>query len=101
IPIAELPLEIVAGDELPETRVKWRDVVVLEIHLDERFPVVVALVDLDAVEHVAGEVEGQDIESREVTVDIARAVEEEAVPVLDRRAVEVGARLFWEIRRPG
>ena len=33
------------------------DVVVLEVDLDEGLPVVVALVQLDAVEHVAGEVE--------------------------------------------
>jgi hypothetical protein len=32
-------------------------VVVLEIHLDERLPVVVALVQLDLVQHVAAEVE--------------------------------------------
>ena len=42
------------------------DVVVLEVDLDERLPVVVALVDLDAVEHVAREVEVAHAEPREV-----------------------------------
>jgi hypothetical protein len=37
--------------------VEGADVVVLQIDLDEGLPVVVALVQFDAVEHVAGEVE--------------------------------------------
>ena len=39
------------------------DVVVLEVDLDERLPVVVALVDVDAIEHVPGEVELADVDT--------------------------------------
>ena len=53
----ELPAQVVAGDEAAQARMERADVVVLEVDLDEGLPVVVALVQLDAVEHIAGEVE--------------------------------------------
>jgi hypothetical protein len=43
---AELPAQVLAGDELAEPRMEWRDVVVLEVDLDEGLPVVLALVQL-------------------------------------------------------
>ena len=98
-PGSELPLEVLAGDELAEPRVERDDVVVLEVDLDERLPVVVALVQLDAVEQVAREVELARRQPGEVLRDVARAVEQQAVPVLDRRAAEVEARLVGEMRR--
>ena len=91
--------QVVAGDEVAEARMERLDVVVLEVDLDEGLPVVVALVDLDAVEHVAREVEVAHAERREVARDVARAVEQQAVPVLQRRAAEVEARLVGEVRR--
>ena len=51
------------------------DVVVLEVDLDEGLPVVVALVQHDAVEHVAGEVEvGARAEPRQLGGDVAAVV---------------------------
>ena len=87
VPRRRTPSEVVARDELAEARMEGLDVVVLEIDLDERLPVVVALVDLDAVEHVAREVEVAATPSAaQIGRDVARAVEQQAVPVLQRRA---------------
>src|SRR5205814_5044499 len=100
IALAELPAQIVGGDELPEPWVERGDVVVLEVDLDEGFPVVIALLDFDPVEHVAGEIEvAGDTDSREIARDIARPVEQEAVPVREGRAVELDAGLLFEVRR--
>ncbi len=92
--------EVLAGDEVAEARVERHDVVVLEVDLDEGLPVVVALVDLDAVQHVVGEVEVAHAEAREVRADVALAVEQQSVPVLQRALAEVEARLVGEMRRP-
>jgi hypothetical protein len=75
------------------------DMVVLEIDLDEGLPVVLALVDLDPVEHVVRKVEIADAEPRQVRAHVAGPVEQEAVPVLDRRPAEVQARFVGEVRR--
>src|SRR6266487_6141620 len=100
IALGELPAQIRSGHELPKPRVKRRNVVVLEIHLDEGLPVVGALLDLDPVEHVAGEVEIRgDTDAGQITRDIARTVEQQAVPALQRRARQLGARLLVEVRR--
>ncbi len=55
--VAPFPRQIVAGDEVPEPGVKWPDVIVLQIDLNEGFPVVGAIVYHRAVEHVARKVE--------------------------------------------
>ena len=65
------------------------DVVVLEVDLDEGLPVVVAFVDFDPVEHVVREVERCSGEPGEVATDVALAVEQEAVPVRQRRAAQM------------
>jgi uncharacterized membrane protein len=75
------------------------DVIVLEVDLDEGLPVVFALVHVDAVEHVAREVEILQRERRKVARDVARPVEQQAVPVLERRAAEIDARLVGKVRR--
>ena len=98
-PGRELPAQVLAGDELPEARVERPDVVVLEVDLDEGLPVVVALVHLDPVEDVAREVELARGQRAEVRGDVARAVEQQAVPALELGAREVGARLVGEVRR--
>ncbi len=96
-PLRELPAQVVAGDEVTEPRVERLHVVVLEIDLDERLPVVVALVQVDAVQQIAREIQVAERESREIARDVARAVEQEAVPVADRRAAELRARLVLEV----
>ena len=69
---AKLPAQVFAGDELAETGMKGRDVIVLEVDLDEGLPVVVAFVQMDAVESVAREVEiSQGAERGKVGGDVA------------------------------
>ena len=63
-------------------------------------PVVVALVDLDAVEHEAGRSRsaGHRCPARS-RADVAHAVEQQAVPVRELRAAEIEAWLVLEMRR--
>src|SRR6266852_6176780 len=82
VPVAEFPAQVVAGDEVAEPRMEGRDVIVLEVHLDEGLPVEWVFDDFDLVEHVAFEVElARDTELREVLRDVALAGEEHAVPL--------------------
>ena len=78
---------------------KRRDVVVLQVHLDEGLPVVVAAMDFDPVELVAVEIElrghrhpGQ-VDRRR-----PRSAEQQAMPVLERRPPQVQARITLERR---
>ena len=57
VAVAELPAKIVAGDELPEPGMKRSDVIILQVDLDERLPVVVELLHLDTIEHVPRKIE--------------------------------------------
>jgi hypothetical protein len=57
VPVAEFPLEIAHVDEIAETGMEGLYVVVLEIHFNEGLPVAGVLLDVDAVENVAGEIE--------------------------------------------
>ena len=83
---------------------KGRDVIVLQVDLDEGLPVVVALVQLDAVEGVPREVEvGQGAERNEVGGDMAagrllRCFEQHPVPALQRVGGERAARVVGEVR---
>ena len=100
VPLTEFPFQIVTRDELAEARMEGHDVVVLEVHLDEGLPVVVALVHLNVVEHVAGEIEiARHAQAGEVFAHVALALEQQPVPVLQRRARQVRARLLLEVRR--
>jgi hypothetical protein len=75
------------------------DVVVLEVDLDEGLPVDGVLVDAGAVIVVAGEVEvALQRGAREIDRDIAAAVEQQPVPVLERRLREVEAGVPREVR---
>ena len=77
-----------------------RNVIVLEIHLDEGLPVVVARLDLDPIEHVAREVEVAGCaHALQVACNVALALEQQAVPVLQGRVGELHARLVLEQRR--
>src|SRR5207237_2802180 len=51
IPVSKLPFEISDIHEVAEARMKRLDMIVLEINLDERFPVARVLLDVDTVEH--------------------------------------------------
>src|SRR5699024_6109579 len=75
------------------------DVIVLEVDLDERLPVVAALVQLDVIEKMAREIELVERELRKIACDVARPIEEQPLPVLQRRAAELLARLVREVRR--
>ena len=98
VAIAELPNQVVAGDELAQPRVERLDVVVLEIDLDECFPVVVALLDFDAIEHIARKIEVRcGAHVGQVRPDVANAVEEQPVPALQRWALQLDARLLFEM----
>ena len=99
IPLAELPPELVAVDEVTQPRVEGHDVIILQIDLDEGLPVVVALVHLDVVEPVAGEVEiGRHAHAAQVGLDVARALEEQTLPLLQRVAWQLQAGLLVEVR---
>ena len=78
------------------------DVVVFQVDLDEGLPVVLALVDVDAVEHVTAEVEARARrEAGEIGADVAVAgVEEQAVPALQRLVAQAQAGIVGEVRRP-
>lgn len=93
--------QVTAIDQTAQSRMKRLDVVVLEIHLDETLPVVVALVHFDVVEHVTGKIEF--LRDREVFHDggdvDAIAFEQQPVPVLQGRLRQVQARGFAEMRR--
>ena len=99
VPVAELPGQVVAGNKVAQPRVKGRDVVILKIDLDEGLPVVVALVHLDMVELVAGEIEliGH-VHAGQVGIRRARPLEEQAVPVFELRLVQVQARILRKMR---
>ncbi len=100
IPIAQLPFEVIAGDEAAEPRVERADVIVLEVDLDEGLPVEVVLDGLDLVQHVALEVElFRDAEVGEIARDVAHAVEEHAVPFAQVLARQVEARHVGELGR--
>lgn len=75
IVLVELPAQVIAGHQAAKTWMKWDDVVVLQIDLDEGLLVVIALVQFDPVEHKTAEIE---IRARahasQVGVDIAAVV---------------------------
>ena len=98
IPVAELPMQVVARDEMPEPGMERTHVVILEIDLDEGLPVEGIFDGLDLVEPVVGEVElPRDAETGEVARDITLAVEQHAVPLLQRLPRQVEARMVGEL----
>ena len=79
----ELPAQVLAGHEAAQAGVEGADVVVLQVDLDEGLPVVVALVQLDPVEGVAGEIKvGSRAHAGQVGGDVATVVlEQQAIPL--------------------
>jgi hypothetical protein len=98
---AEFPAQVVAADEVAQARMEGLDVVILQVDLDEGLPVVVALVHFDVVEHVAREVEVlRDRHLAQLVHDVvAVLLEQQAVPVLQRRLRQVQAGRVREMRR--
>jgi hypothetical protein len=100
-PFAEFPAQIVAGDKTTEPRVEGHHVIVLEIHFDERFPVVIALVHFDVIEQIIREIEiaaGPGPDRGEVARNVALAIKEQAVPILQRRFAQTQARRVGKVR---
>jgi len=96
----EGPAQVVAGHEMTQPGVERHHVVVLEVHLDEGFPVVVALVQLHMPKHHALEVELADLlEASQVGADVAPVVlEQQAVPLAQRVALQVQAGVVRKVR---
>ena len=83
--LAEFPSQIVAIDEVAETRMERLDVVILQINFDEGFPVQVILFDFNLVENVVAEVDVlSEPQIRQIVRDVALAVEQHTAPVLQR-----------------
>ena len=97
---AELPFEVVATDEIAQTRMEGHDVIVLEVDLDKGFPVVIAFVDFHAVEHVAGKVQVRALAQRaQFLGDSALACEQQPVPVLQWGLGQIEAGIVRKVGR--
>ena len=96
--VGEFPAQVIAGNEVAQPGMERFDVVVLEIDLDEGLPVLLVLGDLHMIEAIAGEVEfpGQR-QRREIARYIAFAVEQQALPALQRRTTEIEAGVVREV----
>ncbi len=99
--LAEFPAQVVAGHEAAEARMERFDVVILQVDFDEGFPVVVALMHFDMVQHVTGKIEiPGDAKLVHDLADIdAVLFEQQTVPVLQRRLRQIQARCFAKVRR--
>ncbi len=74
--------------------------VVLEIDLDEGLPVVVALVQFDVIELVAGEIElARHLHAAQIGIGGARPLEQQTLPVFQLFLVQVEAGIGREMRR--
>ena len=86
---------------MAQTGVEGADVVVLQIHLDEGFPVVVAVVHLHPVQRITAEVQRlARAHVGQVGGDVAAVVfKQQAVPGTQRVVFEVQARVLGKVRR--
>ena len=97
----KLPAEIVAGDEVTQSRVEGRNVIILKIDLDEGLPVVIAGVHLDVVEDIVGKVEFRPRKQvPDIPLCIARPFKEQAVAVLELEPLQIKAGLFVDLGCP-
>ena len=96
---AELPAQVVAGDKVAQARVERAHVVVLQIDLDEGLPVVVALMQLDLVEHIAGKIQrGLLAHAGQICRNVAAVVlEQQAIPLAQRVVAQVQAGVGGEV----
>jgi hypothetical protein len=98
--LAVVDAEVLAIGEVTQPRVVEVDVVDLEVGLDEGLPVDVVLVGAHRVEDVAAEVPvGHGGDAREVFARVARPGEEQAVPVDERRRMQLDAGALRKMRR--
>ena len=106
IMVLELPAQVFAGYETPQPRMERAHVVVLQVNLDEGFPVVVAFMQFDVVQHVAGEIQvGQRAHASQVGRHIAAGLslgfparlEQQSIPFLQSVVVQVQARILGEM----
>ena len=56
VPVAEIPLQVIAIYKMAQARMEGRNVVILKIHFNKGFPVEAVLFRLHPVQHVAGEI---------------------------------------------
>jgi hypothetical protein len=85
---------------MPQTWVKGTHVVVLQVHFDEGFPVVVALVQFDVVGHETVKAEvSLATHTRQVGGHIAAVVlKQQAIPLLQGVVVQVQAGVNRKVR---
>ena len=81
--LCKFPAQVVAGDKATQTGVKGANMVVLQIHLNEGLPVVVALMHFDFVQNKAGEVQiGLRAHARQFGLNVTSVVlKQQAVPL--------------------
>jgi hypothetical protein len=98
--LAVLDAEVVQIGVVGQPRVEWLDVVELKVELEEDLPVDRVIFDQHPVEHVAGEVEIRGNRERgELETRVARAGEQQPLPVREWGRGESEAGSFAEVRR--
>ena len=98
---AHFPAQVFAGDEIAQAWMERTHVVVLQVDLDEGLPVVVALMQVNAIQDISAEIEiGLGAKRRQIGRDIApSSVENKTVPVLHGVVLQVQAGLVCKVRR--
>ena len=98
--LREFPLQVVGCDKAAQTGVKRPDVVVLQVHLDKGFPVVIALVQVHFVQLVAGKVQvGVGAELGHLGRNVPAIVfKHQPVPAGSFVAVQIKARVNFKVR---
>src|SRR3569832_2179823 len=74
--------------------------VILKIDFDKSLPVEAVFLDLDTIQHIAGEIEVLLATDRiQLPSDVAFAFEQQTVPVLQSGLVQMQTRIFGEMGR--
>ena len=77
---------------MAQARMERGNMVVFQVNLDEGFPVVVATVNFHVIKHVIGKVEFRPLEQgRHVERRVARALEEQAIAIVQRELLKIRA----------
>ena len=97
---AEFPAQVFTADKTAQPGMERPDVVVLQIDLDKGLPVVVALVEVTALKHITAEVQlGCAAKLGQVGNDCSSvALEQQALPVLQRVVAQVQAGVLLKMR---
>ena len=98
----ELPLQVVRGDERAQPGVKRADVIVLQVDLNKRFPVVVALVQVHLIKLVARKIKvWHDAERCHFACNVSPGVfKNQSIPGGGGVAIEVQAGVNFKVGRP-